>query len=1732
MAGFYNEEQSGKPIDILDEGMPLAAGVTSINFTGDGVTGTNIGTDVTENIPGGGGGGTPAGNDRSIQFNDNGAFGGSDNLRLNEDGVTLEIAEGKLRSDVVKVTPPSTNLLLNPEFTNWTTVDTPAYFFTPSPITYGGIDYNFGGGQDPGCLFLNSLTLTQQGPDITGASMQSGPQTSPAISGSEDIGVVLLTVALPPEEGGTVYITTLFPNSFFADSAAVIAYFDGFIGPGNTTVEYFAHSVFTNNGVGFDYTWANPDSLVVTTGFTNPATITYSAVSTTTLNDWHSFSVNGENGQYIAQESGIVHSAPYSVRFGNNNYTTEFIEPTTPITFLPPDTHYNLSGWGFGNPGGDGGSTASMWAWALNNVQQYATQIWNPNTQVWNIYNQNGQDIYTPAYVYGTTPTGTLSDWQGVSDGSFGIDIDRDNNNNPVHYDITGVNTTGALSLDDVAAIIQTAIRTATTGGETCVYSSMGVNFTISSANTTWQSYISKLSTVGSGTDISGIVFLRMDDTYGQVIPAVNTTNYGRLDNGWNMVLNNRNSSWTTATFDIPVPASGCIQPIFGTDRSDTTSTSWLDDVSLEATGGSASAVTIWDFNDVANATSLDANDTIVKFEVDGANFFAVNGVGHLGNDFGLDVFGSNTGDQVGDGISITGTGTALDPFVSHGGGGSGDVVGPSSATDSAIALFDTTTGKLLKDSGITIASLAITNYWKPADFPLSSYITANTTYTAGDVLMNDNYIYTGTPGSSSNVLRFNSSGYNGNTGLVDKFRWEMVAQGVPDAIGSNTSSTLVFRVGDTGINNMLELNSLSGAKLYGQLQQSYTFQKDTNNGFSINTDGAYYADRTIMATHHQTGNGATDIYTGWFTADVGITGFEPNVYVAAMWGNAGDSAAHYTAFNAESFEKNGGSSTSYAFRAGSSWDYAFYSAGGKISSAFNTTASYENQVSFTTNVGHSSSYPYYFTSGLIADVTGVRGLTSRISASHAISNGQTNHAFSASVGGNAGDDHAVYNGFYFETPNKTGGTSTMNAISIDTGWDYYINATNFLVTSSGAVTASNLVYSGTSLTLYVATTGNDSNDGSSGSPFLTIQHALNVASRYQESGSVTVNIADGTYQENVVMPTALIGNLTLQGNSTTPANVVWKATTTANDCFTQVGANCVTTIRGIKFQDCTKGLNLDRTRTIIGELQFLNFTYGIWATNKSIVSEIGTTGPVFDGTGGTTPTAVNIINGSDAQFINRFTATNVRIGVFAQNSAKVTFSVGADISTTSGGYGVVIRNYSVFFHYASTPSVIAGSGTKSGIGVQITDSICSMTAGSSITVNNYGYGINIGGMSTWTEGNTCTYSFTGNTHSVYVEYSTTFLSVNAFSGETIEYYKDFSGAFPKAYGYDQRYVQLNGTSPVTTFNLTSHDADGATAVAATINTSTAWSTAGAKLESWKNNGTEKAYIGYSGTGYFAGAVGIGTAPDSTNYTLSLYNSATAGISMESGTGYCLQYFKRNGVSIGYQGLGSLSTNSYGLATYAGISAAIDIGSSSVNQMHFGHNSEGSHIWSQYDSSGYFFSIGLPVATVPTARLHVQDGRDGSTDRTAMIVDTSAAAWSNLSKLQEWRLGGVSKAFIGVNGTFCQIKPAAVTTTANVTSTTTVLTLSPNRHYMFTCKSVGKQAGNAGSIKSIIIGAFHRYSTGGAVQDGDITSQFFYSLDENDTVDLDVSGNDVIITTTTSTAMTVQHYITYEVNTI
>lgn len=56
---FENPQEMGGSIAILDEDITIADKASSINFKGTGVSGSVIGQDVTENIPGSGSASTP-----------------------------------------------------------------------------------------------------------------------------------------------------------------------------------------------------------------------------------------------------------------------------------------------------------------------------------------------------------------------------------------------------------------------------------------------------------------------------------------------------------------------------------------------------------------------------------------------------------------------------------------------------------------------------------------------------------------------------------------------------------------------------------------------------------------------------------------------------------------------------------------------------------------------------------------------------------------------------------------------------------------------------------------------------------------------------------------------------------------------------------------------------------------------------------------------------------------------------------------------------------------------------------------------------------------------------------------------------------------------------------------------------------------------------------------------------------------------------------------------------------------------------------------------------------------------------------------------------------------------------------------------------------------------------------------------------------------------------------------
>lgn len=113
---------------------------------------------------------------------------------------------------------------------------------------------------------------------------------------------------------------------------------------------------------------------------------------------------------------------------------------------------------------------------------------------------------------------------------------------------------------------------------------------------------------------------------------------------------------------------------------------------------------------------------------------------------------------------------------------------------------------------------------------------------------------------------------------------------------------------------------------------------------------------------------------------------------------------------------------------------------------------------------------------------------------------------------------------------------STATAGELGAGEPYLVTGEVWTAVGTGANSyITHLTALTSNLDIYVATTGNDTNDGlSSSTPFQTIQMAVSaVQSRYALCGhTVTINVADGIYKENIKVSFLTGGILKFSGST------------------------------------------------------------------------------------------------------------------------------------------------------------------------------------------------------------------------------------------------------------------------------------------------------------------------------------------------------------------------------------------------------------------------------------------------------------------------------------------------------------------------------------------------------------------------------------------------------------------------
>jgi hypothetical protein len=178
-------------------------------------------------------------------------------------------------------------------------------------------------------------------------------------------------------------------------------------------------------------------------------------------------------------------------------------------------------------------------------------------------------------------------------------------------------------------------------------------------------------------------------------------------------------------------------------------------------------------------------------------------------------------------------------------GSGTGDVVGPASAVDSGVALFDGTTGKLIKDGGV----LGTAAFTATGDYA-----------TAAQGALADSAVQ---PGDNISTLT-NDSGFTTNTGTVTS-----VDATVPTglAVSGNpitTSGTLAFTYASG--------YAIPTTTKQSNWDDSYTFTSNfpsqtSQSGKYLTTDGSVLSWATVDALPSQTGNSGKYLTTDGTTA-------------------------------------------------------------------------------------------------------------------------------------------------------------------------------------------------------------------------------------------------------------------------------------------------------------------------------------------------------------------------------------------------------------------------------------------------------------------------------------------------------------------------------------------------------------------------------------------------------------------------------------------------------------------------------------------------------------------------------------------------------------------------------------------------------------------------------------------------------------------------------------------------
>lgn len=345
----------------------------------------------------------------------------------------------------------------------------------------------------------------------------------------------------------------------------------------------------------------------------------------------------------------------------------------------------------------------------------------------------------------------------------------------------------------------------------------------------------------------------------------------------------------------------------------------------------------------------------------------------------------------------------------------------------------------------------------------------------------------------------------------------------------------------------------------------------------------------------------------------------------------------------------------------------------------------------------------------------------------------------------------------------------------------------------------------------YVATTGNDANDGLTAlTPFLTIEKALNSIPLFM-GRTYQVNVASGSYtlaaaysfRHHVTScgdSTNLCVIKIVGGDITDPTQTLIKGATSTTHCFTNKWYSLLIDIDGIQFDTCGSALRLEGGQGIIRGVNVNAYrSTAILVNNGGILTtDTGAFGGVLTGVLGVTATGLSCagaaITISKPTFtIQNYNGSSTAIGCSVGGTivmATTTLNCTADAATKSR-FGITANSGGVV---SLRNTVNLANNLFSSVGNGLIRVFAfgriSMVSGATVNFSEADKAWSLEPSASVSEGNACTYNYINVTTKVSAAHGSFADTTNYLNATGSIVYTGATFTQP-IFGYDDRYVMV-----------------------------------------------------------------------------------------------------------------------------------------------------------------------------------------------------------------------------------------------------------------------------------------------------------------------------------------------------